>query len=71
MEFLQEIEVAGGHVGMGGDYEEGEEPDPVYRSNGRSREQRLTASGALLRLSPKTKAEHSGIIGIKYYNCSS
>lgn len=68
LEFLQEIELLGGHAGMGGGYEEGEEPGQVFQSNGRGREQRLTVSGTLVGLSPKNKAEHSGIIEMKYCN---
>lgn len=53
---------------MGGGHEEGTEPDQLYGSNGRGREQRLTLSGTLLSLSFKIKAEHPGIIEIKYSN---
>lgn len=56
LEFPQEMELLEGHAGMGGGYEEGEEPGQVYGSNGRGREQRLTVSGTLVRLSPKNKA---------------
>lgn len=66
LEFLQEMRLLGGHVGVTGGYEEGKESDEVCRSNGRGREQRLTASGALVGLSLKTKAEHPETIEIKY-----
>lgn len=65
LEFPQEIKLLGGHAGMGGGCEEGEEPDQVY---GRGREQRLAMPGTLVKLSPKNKAEHPGIIEIKYCN---
>lgn len=58
----------GGLLGMGGGHEEGKEPDQLHGSNGRVREQRLALSGTLLSLSSKTKAEHPGIIEIKYSN---
>lgn len=71
LEFMQEMELLGGSCGgftLLAGYKEGEEPNQVYGSNGRGREQRLAVSGTLMRLSPQNKAEYPGIIEINYCN---